>query len=590
MDDSFPAAGTVETNCQPRRPLPWLLLILGLALALRVACLGAPLQQDEFGPLRAVMERPSPGPGLTPPATAPLLPARDLAEVSRRSVLPYGIANPLPLYHDLLYLVIQVLPAATWSLRLPSVIAGVGCVAALYTLGRRVADPATGLAAALLAAVEPSQVLLGAMARPYALGNLACVLSLLALLGVLHARRHRTAALAALGLGFTLAFLGYANPVLLLVGVVHLAVTADTLLVRPLRRRERATSTAAVRALLCLAGGALALVLLWPDRGYLAAVSRFSREHQDYLQCFGPPRLAFFVWHNSPLAVAATVGAVAWLLARSRQLGAVAPGGPPVAASSTGGPLVATTAIGWLWLLLPQAAAVLLYCGRGQSVCLSRYLSYTTLGGFLLLAPLAVRFRPRGLRLALPAVMAAALCLWSVTPIMRQFGQSFLLTDQSTTLHLEELRRLEADGRLRDGDVILVRSGFLEGDFLGDGGLAPAREQVEAACVAPLLTVCPGHTPRPFLVLSLSAAGVRTGTSLGKHFDAGRFYNADLAGRLRRHDRFWLVGPDWDRRAFQACFLPWLAEALESNLRRSEMGGVTLLERLPPGPVSPPAP
>jgi hypothetical protein len=619
MDDSFLASGAVEKTSGRRWSMPWLALILALALALRLAFLGAPLQQDEFGPLHAVAERSAPGPGLTPPASAPLLPVRDLAQVSRRSVLPYGIVNPLPLYHALLYLVVQVLPVAAWSLRLPSVLAGVGCVAALYVLGRRLSDPATGLAAALLAAVEPSQVALGAMARPYALANLACVLSLLALLGVLQARRHRAAALAALALGLTLAFLGYTNPVLLLAGAVHVAIVADVLLVQPLSRRERPgitaasksvtqarsaseetqarsasegipslalracvnlsrrSDTAAMRALLCLAGVALAVLLLWPERGYLAAVSRFSQEHQDYLQCFGPPRLGFFLLQNSPLWVALGVGGVVVLLARSGQ-------GAPEAATRSGSAL---TRLGWLWLLLPQAAAVLVYLLRGQSVCLSRYLSYTALGGILLLAHFAVRGRRPGLRLALPAVMAVALCLSGVSPVMRGFKQSYLLTDQSSTRHMEELSRLEADGRFQEGDVILIRSGFLEGDFLADAGATPTRPEVEAACAVPLLTVCPGPMPRPFVVLSLSATGVRTGTTLSKHFDEGRFYNRDLAERLRPHARFWLIGPDWDRRPFLACFLPWLAQSLGSSLRRSEIDGVTLIERLPPGPVSP---
>jgi hypothetical protein len=154
---------------------------------------------------------------------------------------------------------------------------------------------------------------------------------------------------------------------------------------------------------------------------------------------------------------------------------------------------------------------------------------------------------------------------------------------------MEELRRLEADGRLQDGDVILIRSGFLEGDFLADPGLAPARREVEAACAAPLRTVYAGPTPRPFVVLSLSASGVRGGTTLSRHCDLTGLYGPELAERLRPYGRFWLVGPDWDRRPYLACLLPWLADGLGSSLRRSDVGGVTLIERLPPGPSSPPA-
>jgi hypothetical protein len=98
-----------------------------------------------------------------------------------------------------------------------------------------------------------------------------------------------------------------------------------------------------------------------------------------------------------------------------------------------------------------------------------------------------------------------------------------------------------------------------------------------------------GAGPKPLVVLSLSQRGERACTSLGRHSDPGRFYNRDLAERLRPYRRYWVVSLDWDRGPFLACFLPWLAGELGCSLRCSEVQGLTLVEWLPPqaAPISP---
>src|SRR6266536_4760997 len=127
-------SGPVPRIAHPRL---WLLGILVAGLVLRWWHVNDPLQLDEFGPLYAIAERYNTAPGMMPAESDPLLPVKSLADVRERSVLPYGITNTIPLYHYLLYGVIQVLPIAEWSLRLPSVLAGLGCIIGIYILARR---------------------------------------------------------------------------------------------------------------------------------------------------------------------------------------------------------------------------------------------------------------------------------------------------------------------------------------------------------------------------------------------------------------------------------------------------------------------
>jgi hypothetical protein len=561
-----PRASAVPTGPSPPRGLGWLALVLGVALGLRLAGLDAPLQQDEYGPLYAVAERRA-APGMTASAAAPLVPVRDLAEVRQRSVLPYGVESPFPLCHDLLYLVVRVLPVAVWSLRLPSLLAGLGCVLALYALGRRLAGPGTALAAALFAAVDPAQVAISTMARPYALANLACVLSFLALVGTLHARRLWAVALSALGYGLALALIATLNPVLLLVWPAQALLVVHSLAARALGR-EPSGPRAGARALAWLTGCALAGLLLWPQAPYLRELRAFYGQHREYLACFGPPHWLFFALHNFPFLLALPAGLLA-LRGAGHGWGVVW--------------------LGALWLLVPQGAAALAYYLGGQSVCLARYLSYTTLGGALLLAHLAGRIPALAPRLLALTWVVLALRLWAAAPVGQQFNRSTLLTDQTAAPRLEAVGRLEEQGLWREGDAVLLRPAFLEADFLPDIPTA-ARPHVEGACAAPLRTLWVGAAPKPLVVLSLSQRGERASTSMGPHYEPGRFYNRELAERLRPYRRYWVVSHDWDRGPFLACFLPWLAGELRCPLRCSEVMGLTLVERLPPRPPPPCAP
>jgi hypothetical protein len=535
-------------------PLAWLALILVVATALRLGALDAPLQQDECGPLYAVAEHRPASAG----ASAPLAPVSDLAEVRRRSVLPYGIEDPFPLYHALLHLLLRALPIAEWSLRLPSLLAGLGCVLAIYALARRLAAPSTALAAALFTALDPMQVAVSVMARPYALASLACVLSFLALLALLRATRPGSVALTALGYGLALAVIGYLNPALLLVGAAQLSLAAGALLVRRPAR--------AVRAFGLLAAVALTAGLLAPRVPYLAEVRSFYQLHRDYLACFGPPRLLFFAFHNAPILLALVLAAIANL--RSARTARLAQPGRTL------------LLLGAAWLLLPQLAAVLVYHLGGQSLCLSRYLSYTSLGGALVLAVLATRPIPAPQRLLGVSAGMLGLWAWGTTPAHQAFSRCFLQTDPSLGVQMRALPDLERQGLLQEGDAVLLRPGLVEADFLPE--LPPeARRHVEGVSAAPLRTLWPAAVSRPVVVLSLSHGGPETGTSMQAHLPMpSALDNAELAARLGPHRRFWFVSPDWDRAPYLASFLPWLARSLKCPLRCSEVGGLTLVERV----------
>src|SRR5262245_4304466 len=116
-----PAPEAPAPALELRRPLLWLLAILPVALAVRLLRLTAePFQIDEFTALAAVVERQGVPAGMTATEEDPLVPVASLGEVSNRSVIPYGVQDPVPAYHILLWGVAHVLPVAEWSMRLPS--------------------------------------------------------------------------------------------------------------------------------------------------------------------------------------------------------------------------------------------------------------------------------------------------------------------------------------------------------------------------------------------------------------------------------------------------------------------------------------
>jgi hypothetical protein len=580
-----------EGNLTIRRPLVVLSLILLIGLGLRVWRINFPFQQDEFGPVYAVAEREGLQPGWMPTAENPLKPVAGWNEVRERTVLPYGVVNPLPLYHWLLYAVVHVLPVADWSLRLPSLLAGLGCIAGVYFLCRRMLGAEVALVAALLVAVDPMQVQSSVMARPYAIGNLACVLTFVGLLGIFCSRSVAGRIGASVLYGVSLAVVGYMNPVLLLVGVAHLGMVAYWWLGR--RREEAALASAppevkpplnddewafqkvpprsAGQLLFWLLGCALAAVLLLPELDYVREVGRFGRDHHDYLFDLKPRVLTYFVFHNSTFIVALLAVSLATLAMRQLSGGTqdtAEKEGTGDAAEGGAGTTAETKAesfqlpprpenpdllwLGRCWLFLPLFLFVIL--GYAMQISSSRYFSYVTLGGSILLAYWATRERARDARLGVVGVVVLAMFLWGFTDWSYGAG---LVTEQDGSHIVETLNRTES---WQPGDVVLYRSGFLEADFLPNGVPAASRARLEGALAAPITTLYTSKVARPYVLLSLTQKrNEREQTKLGKYYDPSAYYTEELARKIGQHNRFWICTADWNRRAYLAAVIPWLA-------------------------------
>lgn len=582
---------TVASNASAfnvRWPFLWLLAILGLGLVLRGLSLNEPLQRDEFPSLYAVAERRTDAsPGHTPAASDPLTPVASWEEVRQRSILPFGIVNPVPIYHYLLYVVVQALPPTEWSLRLPSLLAGLACVAGVYFLCRRFLGDEVALVAALFAAVDPIQVTTSVLARPYALGNLACLLSFAALLGVLYSRSRREQILGAVGYGLSVALVGYLNAPMLLVIVAHVGLLGYRLLNPDPLEGRRLSSLA-----FWLGGLALAVGLMVPQMGYLVAVGQFAHAHQPYLFLLGEVKLMSILSHNSAFLVALLVVSLASYVARQVQLGqeeseepavvgATAEGSTTVAAPPPPPSAPTHSAIAelppppdspdlvWLgraWFFWPQMVAMLLAYGLGQALFVSRFLGYTTLGGVILLAYWATRERTRDMRLGVSAAVALTIFLWGLLPVGRGFG---LLSPSTAQLTMKHIDALEQKGSWKPDDVLLVRAGYPEADFLPDGLPEANRHHVIGAMLSPYTTLYVSQKPRPIVLLSKSTRrGDKLHTDAGPEYDPSRRYNDDLLKELKGFNQFWVASnQEPDRTAFLSCLLPWLADGLESDVQ-----------------------
>src|SRR3954467_13015573 len=94
-----PVAAPAAPATEVHRPWLWLLVIVAAGFGMRWWQINEPLQADEFGSLYATVERQGTAPLWTPAESAPLTPVASWEEVRTRSVLPYGINNPYPVYN-----------------------------------------------------------------------------------------------------------------------------------------------------------------------------------------------------------------------------------------------------------------------------------------------------------------------------------------------------------------------------------------------------------------------------------------------------------------------------------------------------------
>lgn len=149
------------------------------------------------------------------------------ADVSQRSVgqiwnLMLHVDAVFGAYYVFMHAWTSVLGRSELDLRLPSIIAMAGAVAAAGELGRRLFNPVVGLAAGLFLCAMPNTSRYAAEARPYAFACLFSVLAVLLLITALN-RRHPFAwgayggAVALLGMSHLVALTTLAaHPVLLL--------------------------------------------------------------------------------------------------------------------------------------------------------------------------------------------------------------------------------------------------------------------------------------------------------------------------------------------------------------------------------------
>ena len=154
------------------------------------------MQLDEFGSLYAVAERHNLPAGFTASTADPLVPVSTWQEV--RLCVPScltGLSTPCRCFIICFTAWSRSYRSANGRPVLPSLLAGLACVAGVYLLGRRFLGNEVGLVIALLAAVDPIQIMPTALARPYALANPRGVLSFASLLGILHASRSALVAL-----------------------------------------------------------------------------------------------------------------------------------------------------------------------------------------------------------------------------------------------------------------------------------------------------------------------------------------------------------------------------------------------------------
>lgn len=542
------------TSPPAKHRLPWLALILLLGLLLRGRQLLAPFQLDEFGPLYAIAERQSLPAGFLPSYRDPLVLLPTWDDVRQRSILPYGVVQRVPLYHYLLYAQSQFLPLTDWALRLPSLLAGLGCIVAVYLLCRRELGESVARAAALLVAVEPLQIQMSTIARPYALANLACVLSWLTLLRLLQGNKLRSELWAASGYLLCVVLMGYLNTLYLLVGVPQILLVG----IWCGRGTERGR-----KLMLWLAAGAIAGVLLLPQLEYLRAVGHFAGEHQEYLNLvlLGTARFGIVLLHNYGVLGCLLILSIAGLVRllwqpASRPDDALPPSGQ-------GAGLLVWAAR--LWFFVPQLLAVGFMYLAAQAVFLSRYIGYTTLGAAVLLATAAARAGSRRFLQVTIALMVVFLLVFGERPASRGFN---IKSWDESQAHISWLDRLDQAKEWHAGDVVLLRPAFLEADFLPSGFPAATRQRVEDVVVSPWITLYASRTRKPFVCLSLSQRRDNLSTEYAGHlYDATILYNDALEQRLRPYQRFWLFSFDWERHVFAGCFLPWLADALGWDLR-----------------------
>ncbi len=320
--------------------------------------------------------------------------------------------NAPPLYFILLNRWAAVFGVSDWSLRLPSGLAGVAAVVAIYRLGWRLfpqCGHAVGLWAAAMLAVQPYHIGYSTEARPYSLVFLLTLWSCEALVALLTASRPLT----------QIAYVLASAAMIWTHTLAGLLLVAQNLVVLPLllrRSRRRAAGAAAPGALdlrrwLVLQGAVISLLTPW-----IAASMEVWRVGAVWI---GPVSLLQTLQSHS----GGTPLLVAWVL-----MATIAAG---VGIYRRSWPFWLLLSIWLVPILIPLAISAL-----DRPMFTPRYGLGSLIGITLLCAYAAAEFRRLGqvwMMLAGGAVVAAG--LWTSVP---------LLVQGATLLHRADIRSAAA--------------------------------------------------------------------------------------------------------------------------------------------------
>jgi uncharacterized membrane protein len=619
ITDKIPSVAPSEAPSTSTFKIPfpylWLLGILVLGGLLRWYQ-STPFQSEEYPTAAAVLERQGVPLGSTAAESDPLVPVASLDEVSQRSVIPYGIRDPLPLYHDLLWFTVKVLPPSDWALRLPSLLAGIGCIAVVFFLVKRFLGIETALAAALFAALDPIQLTLSWQARPYALGNLFAALSFLAVVGLFSAKNKLCVGLWSLGYGIFVALVGYFSPAMLVLTGAHLAFIVFV-------AATRKQTDIAVRIGLWVVGLVLASILLSPEIGYYAELWRFGQEHGQYLQHLANFRvLTTGFFHNLTLIagfllIVAAGAVVRWQMeggdeetapeGRNADSSAKAEPASPKSDPATREPVESVTKkvprpqhrepnwfasidtiaskitsiirapqlreLFWLamfWVLIPQLLALIGVAVSEQPSFATRYLGFTTLGVAILLAAYASQERTREARLGMMGALALGLLILGFFPDFSA-GVGLFGNERGPEM-MQNIRTQLNEPPWQDGDVLLMRSALPEVDFLKTAIPEENRAAVQRAGFAPVATLFPDSRRRPVILLTYSqyrTDKLHPGVGKDCKADLEKYYDDEFAKTVFSHKRYWLAGltprqsgrkSEYNSNLYLACTLLWIAD------------------------------
>jgi len=444
-------------------------------------------------------------------------------DVARR-VLRYGGQSPL--YYLIVKLWTDALGPGPVSLRLPSILCGIGTLGVAYPLGMRVFNDRHAALLTLAAfAVHEKLIWYSQEARPYSLALLCTMLSFLFYLRLLDSGKLADR----IGYVVVTALLYYTHylfGVVVLVQILYLCLRQGLAWVRDQGWR----AAYLVLGLISLPGAAQ----LWTIGERRESMSWFSQgpaaPFNLAVEMLGPPVFS---------AVGLVVLAVG--LGESDRGGADRNGRRDLVL---------------LWLLAPIAIFGVASVVLGVALLYSRYLLSIAPAGVLVVAWLmASARRTRWRKWAPLSACLAVTTIWHLVPALATFGAFSARPDERWRSVAHEVER-----SARDDDLILVQSGFFEGNLL-------ARGQADALLVSGL------HWPFTANLSSTDRYEI-VGLPHSVNSQTKDYVPSVVMPKARQRERVWVVGSE-DIVAHVTEAL--LAEGRFRLLRRSSHGSTWVI-------------